>query len=55
MFAQRLEAPPDARVNHMHLADAQRAIQRFAQTGARYLLTNVRREGGGRTSENRLK
>ncbi|CAK9100905.1 unnamed protein product [Durusdinium trenchii] len=28
-------------VNHMHLEDALRAIQRFAQTGARYLLTNV--------------
>jgi len=28
-------------VNHMHLVDAQRAIQRFAATGARYLLTNV--------------
>ena len=26
----------------MHLHDAQRALQRFAQTGARYLLTNVR-------------
>lgn len=30
------------RLNHMHLHDAQRALQRFAQTGARYLLTNVR-------------
>lgn len=28
-------------LNHMHLHDAQRALQRFAQTGARYLLTNV--------------
>ena len=30
------------RLNHMHLHDAQRALQQFAQTGARYLLTNVR-------------
>eukprot|EP00435_Cladocopium_sp_Y103_P007868 s1448_g2.t1 len=28
-------------LNHMHLHDAQRALQQFAQTGARYLLTNV--------------
>jgi len=28
-------------VNHMHLVDAQKAIQQFAATGARYLLTNV--------------
>ncbi|CAE7236030.1 unnamed protein product [Symbiodinium pilosum] len=28
-------------VNHMHLIDAQKAIQQFAATGARYLLTNV--------------
>ena len=34
------------RLNHMHLHDAQRALQRFAQTGARYLLTNVRPDGG---------
>ena len=27
----------------MHLIDAQRALQRFAATGARFLLTNVRR------------
>ena len=30
-----------ARVNHMHLVDAQKAIQQFAATGARYLLTNA--------------
>ncbi len=34
------------RLNHMHLHDAERALQRFAQTGARYLLTNVRPDGG---------
>ncbi|CAJ1334749.1 unnamed protein product [Effrenium voratum] len=28
-------------LNHMHLMDAQRALQRFAATGARFLLTNV--------------
>lgn len=28
-------------VNHMDLSDAQRALQRFRDTGARYLLTNV--------------
>ncbi|CAJ1426045.1 unnamed protein product, partial [Effrenium voratum] len=27
-------------LNHMHLIDAQRALQRFAATGARFLLTN---------------
>ena len=33
----------------MHLHDAQRALQQFAQTGARYLLTNVPQMAGSRS------
>ncbi|CAE8652974.1 unnamed protein product [Polarella glacialis] len=41
-------------MNHMHLADAEMSLRRFAATGARYLLTNVHEgadnfEGGRKT------